>query len=209
MEQGYKTIAERAEGEFIERKSRFIGCIQPVQTEAGALAFLAERRAAHRSASHNVFAFLLRDGLTKRCGDDGEPQGTGGLPALEVLEREGLTDVCVVVTRYFGGVLLGTGGLSRAYSRGARLAAGAARVLYQTPCAVLEMEFDYALYGKIVALLPKYGAVTLQSDFGAAVRLELMLTASRVQRFCDEIKELTAAAVCPRAVRETFADLPE
>ena len=104
--------------EFVERKSRFIGHIAPVRDEAEALDFLSRIRAEHRDASHNVFAYILRENGVKRMSDDGEPQGTGGVPVLEVLEREGLTDVAVVVTRYFGGILLGAGGLVRAYSHG-------------------------------------------------------------------------------------------
>ncbi|WP_312644317.1 YigZ family protein [Hydrogenoanaerobacterium sp.] len=207
MEQGYKTIYERAEDEFIERKSRFIGCIQPVTTEEEALAFIAEKRSQHRDATHNVFAYVLRDGFTKRCSDDGEPQGTAGVPVLDVLQKEGLVDVCVVVTRYFGGTLLGAGGLVRAYSHGAKLAVDVARVMHMNPCTILEMEFDYALYGKISYILPKYNTVTLQSDFGVVVKLKIMMTSDKVEAFRKELDELTAAAVFPYVTEEKFADL--
>ena len=112
----YRTAAGFAEGEFTEKKSRFIGQIAPVSTEEDAAAFIAEIRARHREARHNVFAWALRDGK-KRASDDGEPQGTGGVPVLGALEGSGLVDVCVVVTRYFGGVLLGVGGLPDAGAR--------------------------------------------------------------------------------------------
>lgn len=207
MEQGYTTIYGRAEDEFVERKSRFIGCIQPVTTEEEALAFIAEKRTQHWNATHNVFAYVLRDGFTKRCSDDGEPQGTAGVPVLDVLQKEGIVDVCVVVTRYFGGTLLGAGGLVRAYSHAAKLAVDAARVMHMNPCTILQMEFDYSLYGKISYILPKYNAVTMQSDFGVLVQLQIMMTSDKVTAFHKELNELTAAAVLPKVVQEKFADL--
>ena len=111
----YKTIAARAEAEIVEKKSRFIGQIAPVATEEEALAFIAEVKAAHRMARHNVYAYVLRGGRV-RYTDDGEPAKTAGMPTLQAIQHAGLEDVAVVVTRYFGGILLGTGGLVRAYT---------------------------------------------------------------------------------------------
>ena len=111
----YVTISGQAEAEFIERKSRFIGCCRHVETEAEALAFLEEKRKEHWDATHNVFAYILREGQQKRCSDDGEPQGTAGVPVLDVLQKAGVTDLCMVVTRYFGGIL-GSGG-EKTYDR--------------------------------------------------------------------------------------------
>ena len=207
MERGYKTIYEQAQDEFIERKSRFIGCIRPVATEEEALAMIAEKRSQYWDATHNVYAYILRDNNIRRCSDDGEPQGTAGVPVLDVLQKEGLTDVCVVVTRYFGGILLGAGGLVRAYSHGAKIAVDAAQVMHMNPCAVLELEFDYAQYGKISYILPKYNINTLDSDFGVVVRLHLLITQERLEAFRRELEELTAAAVYPRVIEEKFADL--
>ena len=118
----YRTIAALAEDEFEEKRSRFLCAAVPVKTEKEAAAFLAARRAEHYDARHTVYAYVLREGNAQRCSDDGEPQGTGGMPVLEVIRRAGLVDVCVAVTRYFGGILLGAGGLTRAYARGAALA---------------------------------------------------------------------------------------
>ena len=112
---GYSTIKESASAEFVEKKSRFIGYIAPVKTAEDAAAFIAEIKRKHWDATHNVSAYLLKNGQ-KKYSDDGEPQGTAGMPMLDVLEKENLTDVCVVGTRYFGGILLGGGGLVRAYS---------------------------------------------------------------------------------------------
>ncbi len=203
----YETVADFASDEFVERKSRFIGQIAPVTDEAQALQFLADVRTRHREAAHHVYAYILRESGVKRMSDDGEPQGTGGVPVLEVLEREGLTDVAVVVTRYFGGILLGTGGLARAYSHGAKLAVDAAVRKKMILCAVLESDFGYDWYGKINHLLPQYDARVLESDFGATVRLRILLDAQKVPAFCRDLTELTAAAVQARVVEEVCADL--
>ena len=178
-----------------------------MKDEAEALDFLSRIRTEHREATHNVFAYILRESGIKRMSDDGEPQGTGGVPVLEVLEREGLTDVAVVVTRYFGGNLLGAGGLVRAYSHGAKLAVDAAVRRHMNPCSILELHFGYDWYGKISYLLPRYNAQTIESDFGAQVRLRIMMTSDKVPAFQKEITELTAASVMPQLVEEVCADL--
>ncbi|MDD3192934.1 MAG: YigZ family protein [Oscillospiraceae bacterium] len=207
MFQPYETVAGYASDEFIERKSRFIGHIAPVKNEDEALAFLARIRTGHREATHNVFAYILRESGIKRMSDDGEPQGTGGVPVLEVIEREGLTDVAVVVTRYFGGILLGAGGLVRAYSHGAKLAVDAAARRHMNPCTIMEMAFGYDWYGKIGYLLPRYNAQTMESDFGEAVRLKVMMRSDRVEAFQKELTELTAATVTPQMLEEICTDL--
>ena len=114
---GYKTVSGESESSFAEKKSEFIGHLLHTVNEEEAIAFIERIRAENRKAKHNVYAYILRDGNTSRYSDDAEPQGTAGVPVLEVLRKEGLTDVCCVVTRYFGGILLGTGGLARAYTQ--------------------------------------------------------------------------------------------
>ena len=203
----YRTAGREGTDEFTERRSRFIGAIRPVETEDEALAFIHEKKKQHWDAAHNVYAYRLRDGQIQRYSDDGEPQGTAGVPVLDVLQKAGLTDCAVVVTRYFGGVLLGAGGLVRAYSHGAKLAVDAAVRRHMNPCTVLELCFGYDWYGKISYLLPRYNAQTLESDFGAEVRLKLMITSDKVPAFQKEITELTAASVVPRPVEEICADL--
>ena len=207
--QRYKTIAGRTEDEFIEKRSRFIGYIAPATTEEEALSFINQLKSKHWDATHNVYAYILREGQVKRYSDDGEPQGTAGIPVLDVLQKEGLSDVVVVVTRYFGGILLGGGGLVRAYSHGAKIAVDAAQVQYMTPCTRCRLEFDYSLYGKISYLLPQYGAVTANSDFGAAVRMELILENQQYQQFCKALQELTADTVVPQFLEELYYDMGE
>lgn len=195
MEEEYTTIRAAASDEFVERRSRFIGYIAPVRTEEEATAFVAEKKAAHWDASHNVYAYILREGQTRRYSDDGEPQGTAGVPVLEVLQREGLVDIVTVVTRYFGGVLLGAGGLVRAYSHGAKLAVDAAERMVMSECAELAMAFSYDQYGRIERLLAKYSARTIFSDFGADVRLRVLMKAYLVDAFQKDLAELTAGRV--------------
>ena len=171
--QEYVTIYAPAEDEFVERKSRFIGAIAPVQTEEEAQAWIAHVRQQHRDATHNTYAYILRNGI-KRYSDDGEPQGTAGVPMLDCIEKEGLVDVAVVVTRYFGGILLGAGGLVRAYS------------------------------GKVNYLLTNYVCRVEDTDFGAVVSMKVLFKKDESERFIKEVTELSAALIVPQVVEERF-----
>lgn len=206
---GYTTIAARAQDEFVERKSRFIGTISPVADEAAALAFIAEQRARYKEATHNVYAYRLREDNTSRFSDDGEPQGTAGRPVLEVLQKEQLVDVAMVVTRYFGGVLLGAGGLLRAYTQGAKCAIDAAQVLHMTPAVRVELDLGYDFYGKLTYLLPDYEIITEDSDFGAGIRLRLLLKAARLEAFTAALGERSAGIVQPLVLQELYAHFDE
>lgn len=201
--QEYTTIHDKAEDEFIERKSRFIGHIAPVQTPEEAMAFIEQIKHEHHEATHNTYAYILRNGV-KRYSDDGEPQGTAGVPMLDCIEKEGLVDVAVVVTRYFGGILLGAGGLVRAYSHATKIAVDAAQRKRMTSCVVMEMEFDYSFYGKINYILPKYICRVEDSDFGAVVKMWVLFQKDQCDAFLKEVTELSAALVVPQVVEERF-----
>ena len=205
--QGYRTVAAEAEAEFIEKRSRFIGHIAPVYSEEEAADYVAQMRQRYWDASHNVYAYILRTGQIRRYSDDSEPQGTAGIPTLEVISREQLTDVVVVVTRYFGGTLLGAGGLVRAYSHAAKLAVDAAQVLDMQPCTELRLELDYAQYGKISYLLPQFGAKVLDSDFGAAIQLRVLMHTEETGRFFAQLREATSDTVVPQVTAERYEDL--
>lgn len=168
-DKNYLTIAKEADDEFVERKSRFMGFIKPVTTEEEALAFIREKQKKYWDATHNVYAYVLNGGNLCRFSDDGEPQGTAGIPVLDVLRKEGLVDCVVVVTRYFGGILLGAGGLVRAYSHGAKIAVDAAGVVEMRKCLLGEITCDYAQYGMIPALLAEHSANITDTQFGEAV----------------------------------------
>lgn len=204
---GYRTVRAAADAEFVERKSRFIGHVAPVSTEAEALAFIERISREHREASHNVFAYLLREGNLSRCSDNGEPQGTAGVPSLDVLQKAGLTDVCAVVTRYFGGTLLGTGGLVRAYSHAVSIAVEAAGIRCMEPCTEIQVVCAYPFYGKLTYLLPDFRAQTLASDFGERVTLGLMLRSDRLEGFQKELTELSNGQVSAAILGERFAEM--
>ena len=158
MAKDYKTVLENASDEFVEKRSRFIGYCKPVKTEQEAIDFINEKRSEHWNATHNVYAYSLREGNIKRYSDDGEPSGTAGMPVLDVIVKNEIFDVVVVVTRYFGGVLLGTGGLVRAYSHGSKIAVEAAKPVIMQNCLVCEARCAYNQYGKVSSLIIGVGA---------------------------------------------------
>ncbi len=207
--EGYRTIAAPAQEEFVEKRSRFIGQIAPVEGEEEALAFINAVRERHREATHNVYAYILRENQMTRFSDDGEPQGTAGKPVLEVVQREGLVDVAVVVTRYFGGVLLGAGVWGRAYAQGAKTAVDAARVLNMQPAALLEVDMGYDFYGKATYILPKHEVQLLESVFEEGVRLRLLCKKARLPALTQELRELSSGTVAPLVTEEKFAHFPE
>ena len=135
----YKTVEFESKDEFVEKKSRFIGYVKPVKTQEEATNFINSIKSKHWDATHNVSAFVLRENNIQRSSDDGEPSGTAGVPTLDVLLKENLVDVCVVVTRYFGGTLLGAGGLIRAYSHSSKIAVEAGHIITMAPCKVLSV----------------------------------------------------------------------
>lgn len=175
--ESYTTIRGRAGASITEKKSEFIAVAAFADSEQAALDFLASVRAAHRTASHNVYAYLLREGARTRYSDDGEPAKTAGLPVLEVLSHSGLTDVIVVVTRYFGGTLLGTGGLVRAYTAAAQAVLAAAERVTVVPCVDLTLTLPYPLYEQGLRLAQQAGAKVAGTEFAAGVTLRLTLRA--------------------------------
>ncbi len=183
----YKTIARRCEARFIEKKSEFIGYLCPVQTEEQAVAFIEEIRAMHRKATHNCYAYILRENNTARHSDDGEPGGTAGVPIYEVLRREGLTDVCCVVTRYFGGILLGAGGLVRAYTKGAKDAVDAAQIKCMAAAVKLLVTVDYGLYGRLAQIFAEHDARIADEKFADNVQITLFIREENAKSLVDKL----------------------
>lgn len=196
----YKTPANRGEGEFTEKKSRFIGHVAPVQTEEEAVAFIEEIRQKNREARHNVFAYVLKDGA-KRISDDGEPQGTGGVQLLGVLEGAALTNACMVVTRYFGGILLGAGPLARAYGHGARLALENTEIATMALSADYSITLPYELYGIFEHHLADMGVKILGCTFEENVCINVRMIMEETERFLDNIRELSSGAVTPKLIK--------
>lgn len=200
----YKTVKKSSFDEFTEKRSRFIGYIKPVRTEEEATAFINELRSKHWNATHNVYAYSLREGNITRYSDDGEPSGTAGMPVLDVLLKNGITDVCVVVTRYFGGILLGTGGLARAYSRGARIALDAGVPVTMRLCSVCEASCSYNRYGKVSSVIMESGAAVDGSDFGSEVKISFHISPDELPALNKKLADATAGEVQAVADGEEF-----
>lgn len=193
----YKTVGKAAGDEFTEKRSRFIGYAAPVQTEEEAVRFISDIRAKHWDAKHNVYAYSLRAGQQKRYSDDGEPKGTAGVPVLDVLQKGEVVDAVLVVTRYFGGVLLGTGGLVRAYSHAAALAVAAAGIVTVRRCAVCELRCDYTRLAPAQAMVGEAGRL-LDQEFGADVKLTFLLPEEETATFETRLLDAFCGRVAMR-----------
>ena len=182
------------EDEFIEKKSRFIGRVWPVETEEEALAHIAAMKKQHYDATHNCWAYVIKDGAV-RFSDDGEPGGTAGMPMVQVLQKENLFNVCCVVTRYFGGTLLGAGGLVRAYTKGAKIAIDAAGKSMKRVWSVLYIPCPYTFYERIKLETEAFGGIIRDTQFGAEVELEILVAQGDSQHFLDKITDMTSGTV--------------
>lgn len=189
----YKTVQQEAEIELVEKKSRFIAKVRPVQEEQEALAFIQEIKSKHYNATHNVYAYVLRENHLQRYTDDGEPSGTAGMPVLDCIRKQGLTDVAVVVTRYFGGTLLGTGGLVRAYGGAASRGIQAAVPISRRLCDIYTVSCSYDLYGKVEYALNQAGYTIRGADFGVDVKLDVCVLRGEGERLMQLMKEITNA----------------
>ena len=190
----YLVPTQFGEDEFIEKKSRFIGRAWPVDTEEEALARIQEMKKQHYDATHNCWAYILKDGAV-RFSDDGEPGGTAGMPMLQVLQREGLYNIVCVVTRYFGGILLGAGGLVRAYTKGAKIAVDAAGKSMKRVWTVLYVPCPYTFYERVKLLVADHGGIIRQTNLGAEVELELLFPEAEAQNFLDKLTDMTSGTV--------------
>lgn len=204
----YRTIAKASSDEFVEKKSRFIGYIKPVATQNEAVAFINEIKSKHWDATHNVYAYVLRDGQIRRYSDDGEPQGTAGIPVLDVLVKENLTDCVVVATRYFGGTLLGTGGLVRAYSHTAKIAVEAGGIVTMKLCKVLKVCCDYNFYGRLNSLIPECGGVIDDTDFADTVAVTFKMPTDDVDKFEKKLVDLSFGKLKSEEIGEAFEAMP-
>jgi uncharacterized YigZ family protein len=203
----YKTIEGTAQAEYEEKKSRFIGQVAHVETEEEAVGFLESVRTANPMARHNVYAYVLRANNRVRYSDDGEPARTSGLPTLSVIEHAELKDVICVTTRYFGGTLLGTGGLVRAYTKAAQDAFAAARIVTFAQCRDIVVSVDYPLYDQLNHWLMSQGIQILDTAFAADVTVEIRVLASEAAAIEAAITELTHGAAVMLVGEESFQPL--
>lgn len=203
MLQEYYMPAAYGQAELAEKKSRFIARVWPVENEAEALEHIAATRAAHRDASHNVYAFIIRTGQC-RCSDDGEPQGSSGLPTLGALRNEELVNVCCVVTRYYGGIQLGTGGLARAYAAATKSAMQVAGKCLMRQWDIVLVASPYAFFERLKVLVAAHGGNVETAEFGADVLLQALLPTPHTQDFITATLNMSSGIVRPEPIDTVF-----
>ena len=201
---GYLVPTKFGEAEFVEKRSRFIGRVWPVENEEEAVAHIKEMREKHWDATHNVYAYIIGDGTIARYSDDGEPQGTSGMPTLNAIRMSGITDVCVVTTRYFGGILLGAGGLVRAYSTAASMALEAGGISVFEKYIEYEISCPYSDYNKIQLLLSAYDVIIDNTDFGSDIKIKYAVAEDKDEKLKLNITESFAARLIPTHIGNRF-----
>ncbi len=209
MINSFKIPAHDGIDEFVEKRSRFIGYLRHTDTEEAALAFIAEINDKHKSATHNVYAYSIRENNIMRYSDNGEPQGTAGLPVLDVFRHAEICDFCCVVTRYFGGTLLGTGGLCRAYSHAAKIALDAAGVAVMRLWSKASLTVPYAMFETVQKTLVSAGARIENTDYAADVTITYFLAAEDYDSVAERIFDLTSGKAHPQKLSELFMAVPE
>lgn len=206
MEKSYKTVLKQAEYRFTERKSEFIGTVCPVSSEEEAIAFINSVKSRNRKAAHNCYAYILRENNISRYSDDNEPGGTAGVPIYDAIFKESLTDTAVVVTRYFGGILLGAGGLVRAYSAAASKTVKAAGIKIMTPAERMEIHVEYSLYGRLASVFSEYGVKINEEIFEENVKINLFVKESISTGFTDKITDICNGKVIVKKLQSEMCD---
>ena len=201
----YTTLEKEGSATLVERRSEFIGYAAPVSNEDEAAAFVMRIKKKHADARHNVYAYVLRGGALKRYSDDGEPQGSAGMPVLDVLCKNGLDGAAVVVTRYFGGILLGTGGLVRAYSSAASAAVEAAGIITLEEVVVLKMRCSYNDHARVSNEFARYGIEIEDTEFASDVTLTMTAPTATVENFKIRMRDLTAGRSMPEEIGRKLA----
>ena len=200
----YTTLAGEGVDEFEEKRSLFIGHAKHVTSEEEAQEYVKQKKKEYSDATHNCWAYLLKGGIVARYSDDGEPQGTAGVPMLEAIRKSGVSDCVVVVTRYFGGVLLGAGGLVRAYSHGTKIALDAAKIVTYEKYAELMLDCSYSDYQKYAVVLPTFGAIIDDTDFSDRVVIKFAVKETVVDALMTKITEMSGGRDKPEITGERF-----
>ena len=200
----YVTLAGEGSDEFEEKRSIFIGHAKHVTSEDEAMEFIKSKKKEYSDATHNCWAYLLKGGIVARYSDDGEPQGTAGVPMLEAIRKSGVEDCVVVVTRYFGGILLGAGGLVRAYSHGTSVALAAAKVVTYEKYTEMKLDCSYSDYQKYAVILPTFGAIIDDTDFSDKVVIRFAVKETVTERLALKITEMSGGRDKPEKTGERF-----
>ncbi len=205
--ESYITVEKQTTAEIVEKRSRFIANVYPVSAESEALEIIARLKKEYWDARHNVYAYILKDGNICRYTDDGEPSGTAGVPVLDVMRKQRIVDCLVVVTRYFGGVLLGTGGLVRAYSAAAVDGIKAARVITMKPCALCEIDCDYGDYDTLIRRLTEGGGDIKDTEFTDSVKIKFAMEEDLVPKFTQQLTESFSGRLSILVTGTCFANI--
>jgi uncharacterized YigZ family protein len=200
----YTTLAGEGDDSFEERRSEFIGYAKHVTSEEEAQAVVKQKKKEFADATHNCWAYVLGDGTVARYSDDGEPQGTAGMPILDVIRKSGVTDAVVVVTRYFGGILLGAGGLVRAYSHGASIALAAAKIVTYEKYAELKLCCSYSDYQKYAVILPTFAAIIDDTEFTDKVTVKFAVKETVTSPLSQKITEMSGGRDAIERIGERF-----
>ena len=200
----YTTLEGEGVDEFEERRSTFIGHAKHVTSEEEAAEYVKKLKKEYSDATHNCWAYVLKGGIVARYSDDGEPQGTAGMPILDVIRKSGVCDAVVVVTRYFGGILLGAGGLVRAYSHGAKIALDAAGIITYEKYSELELVCSYSDYQKYNVVLPMFAAIIDGTDFSDRVTVRFAIKEHRIGELRDKITEMSGGKDTVAEIGERF-----
>lgn len=203
----YLTVRNQNSAVLIEKHSRFIGTCAPVKSRAEADEFVASIRKNYPDATHNVYAYAVRENNYRKYSDDGEPSGTSGMPTLNVILSNKVTDCAIVVTRYFGGILLGTGGLVHAYSATAKLALESAGIIKMAVCDIYSVVFDYNFYQRFLTLLENQNAVCISSDFGEQVTCGISIRHELSENFKAALTEQSCGKVILNFVKSEFCEV--
>ncbi len=200
----YFTVRDKASSSFTEKRSKFLGYITHIQSEEHAAEFIENIKRKHFDARHNVYAYRLKQNNIYRYSDDAEPSGTAGMPILEVLKKNEIFDAAIVVSRYFGGILLGTGGLTRAYSKAAKDALNNAEISKMVLCREINLSFDYKLMNSILHMISCYRAKILQKTYGDKVTVNLALDSKEIEKFSQGIKNISANKLSTTLLEEKY-----
>lgn len=203
----FKTVSKAAEAQLVVKKSKFIATVRPVTDEADTLAQLAEIKSKYSDATHNVYAYIIDENNIFRYSDDGEPGGTAGMPVLDTMRKEDIVDALIVVTRYFGGTLLGTGGLVHAYGASAHDGLVAAHVVNRCLCDVIDVKCDYTLSGKVQYKISNDGIMLLDTDYGADVTFRICCFPEDTEHTIAAITDLTNGKAICTVVDNKYVDI--
>ena len=205
--EAYVTVEKLGEAVYTEKKSKFIAHTKPVQNEQEALGFLQEMRSRYSDATHNVYAYIIDDNNISRYSDDGEPSGTSGMPVLDTLRKEGVVDVITVVTRYFGGTLLGTGGLVRAYTAAAAAALDSAGKITRVLCNRFLVNVEYTLSGKLQHFLSTNGYIIEKIEYTDFVEFSVLVKRAEKDKFLKELAEASCGKAKINEGKEEYIDI--